>query len=166
MTARIEEIRQRFVEAAGNATQSLGIGRVLGQVYAHVYFSRAPQTLDDLAGSLGISKGAASMTVRQLEQWGALRRVWVKGERKDHYEAADEFGRILRRALLDMIGRKMEISAGLLDEAETALRRGLRERATGNGDLDFLRGRVERLQAFRARAQRLWESSILTMLLK
>jgi len=116
-----EDLRRRFVEAAGQMTQTLGAGRVMGQVFAHIYFSRQPQSLDDLTRALGISKGSASMTVRQLEQWTALRQVWIKGERKDYYEASEHFGSVIRRALLDVIGRKMESGDFILTEAEQEL---------------------------------------------
>ena len=158
-------IRQKFVEAVGHITQSLGAGRVLGQVFAHVYFSPQSQSLDDLTQTLGISKGSASMAVRQLEQWGALRRVWVKGDRKDYYEALDTLGRIIRKALVDMVGRQMETGDTLLEEAESLLKEG-DANSTADAEEDFVRKRVERIRLFRDRTQRLWESSILTMLLK
>lgn len=161
-----QQMRRRFIEAAGQLTQTLGAGRVMGQVFAHIYFSREPQSLDDLTGSLGISKGSASMTVRQLEQWGALRKVWIKGERKDYYEAQDHFGRIIRRALLDVIGRKMEAGDLVLKEAEEALQSAGSSRNQQAEDWKFLRDRIGKIRAFRGRAQRLWDSSILKMLLK
>ncbi len=158
----IEEIRRRFVEAAGHATQSFGGGRVIGQIFAHVYFSREPQSLDDLTEALGISKGGASMAVRQLEQWGALRRVWVKGDRKDYYQSTAEFGSVIRKALLDKIGREMESGNGLISEAAAAAGNS----GLSREDRDFLQSRVRRLQEFRDRAQRVWRSSLLRLLLR
>lgn len=166
MKPELEEIRRKFIEAAGHITQSLGAGRVLGQIYAHIYFSREPQTLQDLTRGLGISKGSASMTVRQLEQWGALRRVWVKGDRKDYYEATDEFGRIIRKAALEMLGRKIEVSDNLLGEAEEAMKGREKNGTLSDEDGEFLRQRVQRIRVFRDRVQRLLDSSILAMLLK
>ncbi len=162
----LEAIRQRYVEAAGHVTQSLGAGRVLGQVYAQVYFSRAPQSLDDLTRDLEISKGSASMSVRQLEQWGALRRVWIKGDRKDYYEAMDSFGKIIRKALLDMIGRKMEIGDGLLEQSEKLMEETATDRQVSREDVEFMKNKVARIRAFRDRTQRIWDSSLLTLLLK
>lgn len=147
-------------------TQTLGVGRTLGQVFAHIYFSRRPQSLDDLTRSLGISKGSASMIVRQLEQWGALRKVWIKGERKDYYEALDHFGHMIRRALLDVIGRKMESADHLLAAAEVELDQNVAPRNRDAEEWAFLRERIGKIRAFRDRAQRLWNSSILKMLLK
>jgi DNA-binding transcriptional regulator GbsR (MarR family) len=142
------------------------VGRVLGQIYAHIYFSKDPQSLDDLTRRLEISKGSASMAVRQLEQWGALRRVWVKGDRKDYYVATDEFGRVIRKALLDMIGRKMETSDGLLEDAQVLLQERTRNGKKSDEDWAFIDQRVKKLRLFRDRAQGLWDSSILKMLLK
>jgi DNA-binding transcriptional regulator GbsR (MarR family) len=166
MNQELQSLRRRFIESAGHFTQSLGAGRVLGQIFAHIYFSKDPQSLDDLTRLLEISKGSSSMAVRQLEQWGALRRVWVKGDRKDYYVATDEFGRIIRKALLDMIGRKMETSDGLLEDAQALLQERTRNGKKSDEDWAFIDQRVKKLQAFRDRAQGLWDSSILKMLLK
>lgn len=160
------DLRQQFIEAAGHATQSLGFGRILGQIYMHVYFSETPQSLDDLTRTLGISKGSASMSVRQLEQWTALRRVWVKGDRKDYYETSEEFGKIIRRILIDLVGRKMEDADHLLEDAERHFKTNGRKPRSGDPDLSFLEKRVARLRAFRVKAQGLWDSPLIQMLLK
>jgi len=166
MNREISEIRDRFVEAAGHFTQSLGIGRAVGQSYAHIYFSREPQSLQNLQDVLGISKGSASMVVRQLEQWGALRRMWVKGDRKDYYVASDEFGRVIRRVLVEMVGQKMEALDGLLEEAQGVLKNPQRNDGAPKEEWAFMESRVRRIGEFRARAQGLWDSSIVRMLLK
>ena len=164
MSSELNQLRERFIETGGHITQSIGVGRVIGQVFAHIYFCPEPQTLEDLTRELGISKGAASMSVRQLEQWGALRQVWVKGERKDYYEASEDFGRIIRRALLDLIGRRMETADTLLEDAERfapPARKRLKD-----ADQEFMRHRIRKLRVFRDRAQYIWDSSIIKLLLK
>ncbi|HMO49549.1 MAG TPA: hypothetical protein PKE26_03495 [Kiritimatiellia bacterium] len=157
------DIRERFVAAAGDLSQSLGFGRNLGQIYGHIYFSPRAQSLDDLCEALGISKGSASMSVRQLEQWGALNKIWVKGSRRDYYEAGVEFGRIIRRAMIDMVGRTTESADGLLDESETWLKQ---HGGANHEDLAFLTERVQKLQEFRQRASGLWNSPVIQVLLK
>jgi DNA-binding transcriptional regulator GbsR (MarR family) len=160
------DIRQQFIEAAGHATQTFGFGRILGQIFMHIYFSPTPQSLDELTQTLGISKGSASMSVRQLEQWMALRRVWVKGDRKDYYETTDEFGKIIRRILIDLVGRKMEDADHLFDKAEAHFKANGRKSRGSDRDLQFLEARIAKLRAFRNKAQGLWDSPIIQMLLK
>jgi DNA-binding transcriptional regulator GbsR (MarR family) len=144
----------------------MGAGRVIGQIFAHIYLSPNPQTLDDLTRELNISKGSASMAVRQLEQWGALHRVWVKGDRKDYYEASLDFGSILRKMLADAVGRTVESTDQILEEAEDILKRNPRSAKQADDERAFMRQRIQRLRHFRNRLRQVWESSILTFLLK
>lgn len=158
----LNPVVRRFVEEAGNATQGFGLGRVLGQIYAFLYFSMSPRSLGDMQAGLGISKGSASMGVRQLEQWSAVRRVWVRGDRKDYYEANDWFGRILRNAVVDIIGKRMSSYTELLQDVAPDIEQLKR----GDGDEASLAEKVAHLKSFQAKAQEVWRSPILKLLLK
>ncbi len=167
-----DPITRRFIEEAGNTTQALGVGRVAGQVYAYLYFSPDPRTLDDMKEALGISKGGASMCVRQLEQWGAVQRVWVKGDRKDYYTANDYFGRLIRNLVQDVVGKRITAFTELLDQADGELNGG--KEAAGDGgrytggvdNQQFVRDRVQRLRAFQRKAEGLWNNPIVKMMVK
>jgi HTH-type transcriptional regulator, glycine betaine synthesis regulator len=159
-----EQIRARFIETGGHVTQSIGIGRVIGQIFAHVYLSPEPQTLDDMVAALGISKGSASMSVRQLLQWGALQPVWIKGERKDYFEASEDFPQLVRSALLDLIGRRMQVADNLLIDTEHWLAES--GNGAGSDDLKFINRRVKKLRVFRDRAQAIWDHSLVRLLRK
>ena len=160
--AELDPIVRRFVEDAGTVTQSFGIGRVIGQIYAYLYFSSEPRNLAHMQAALGISKGSASTGVRQLEQWGGVRKVWVKGDRKDYYEASDWFGRIIKNAILDTVGKKMAGYSSLLDEVE----RDLKKLRAGDGDVGFLRDRIRHLRRFQKRTEGAWNSPLLKRFLK
>jgi DNA-binding transcriptional regulator GbsR (MarR family) len=152
----------RFIEDAGNMTQSLGVGRVIGQIYAYLYFGREPKNLADMREALGISKGSASTGVRQLEQWRAVRKVWVKGDRKDYYEASDWFGQIVKNAVLDTVGKKLSSYGSLLEQIESDLSRI----PGGDGEGKFIRERVAALRAFQKKAQWVWNKPMIRRLLK
>ncbi len=156
----------RFIEAAGHLTRSFGLGRTLGQVYACLYFSPTPRTLDDLREILGISKGSASMVVRQLERWGAVRKVWVKGDRKDYYRARDAFGRILKNAVRDLAGRRMARSAERLHALTAALKQSRAAAKCESREEAFVRERIQRLCAFQDKVQKLWDDVFLKTVLR
>lgn len=143
-------------------TQSIGMGRVVGQIYAYLYFSSEPRGLADMQRVLGISKGSASTGVRQLEQWGAVRKIWVHGDRKDYYEANDWFGRIAKNALFDTLGKKLTAYSAMLDEIESELT----TLEDGNGQRDFLKKRIQHLRKFQTRVHGVLDSPVLKMLLK
>lgn len=150
----------RLIEEAGKATQSLGFGRVLGQLYMVLYFSPKPCTLADMQHALSISKGSASTMVRQLEQWGAVRKVWVKGDRKDYYEAEIWFGRILKQASVDTVGKKLSAYRDLLNEVEGDMKR------LKNGEGDFVRGQIVKLRKFHDLLADLWNNPLVQGMLK
>jgi DNA-binding transcriptional regulator GbsR (MarR family) len=151
----------QFVEHAGNTTQSFGVGRVIGQIYAYLYFSPDPRNLADMQTVLGISKGSASTAVRQLEQWGAVKKVWVKGDRKDYYQAVDWFGRILKSAVVETIGKRLSSYTNLLQEVEADL---AALPATDEHDT-FIKDRIHHLRSFQTKAQDVWNSPIVKMLM-
>src|SRR5437773_6056452 len=117
--------RRKFVEAGGHTTQSFGLGRIIGQIYAVLYLSPTPMCLDDIAKELGVSKASVSTTVRQLEQWAAVRRVWVKGDRKDYYEAETDFGTMVRHGLLMTFRKKLETAGTQIGHVEDSLKRAM-----------------------------------------
>lgn len=133
------------MDLAGRSAQRLGFARSLGQIYAVLYLSPRPMSLHDLMEALGISKGNASMGVRQLAAWGAVRQVWVRGDRRDHYEANSDFGAIVRDTLFGVLKPRLRSSADQL--------RVIREELESPGaelppdDARFMRERVARLEA-------------------
>ena len=157
---------RRFIEEAGNTTQTIGVGRVIDQIYAYLYFSEPPRTLDDMKEALGISKGSASMGVRQLEQWGAVQRVWVKGDRKDFYTANDYFGSIVRNIVVDMMGKRIGTLSRILDETDAQWNGKNGRPAEADSDDKFLRSRVQRLRAFQKKVSGVWNNPILKMAMR
>lgn len=172
MSPSDDPIIRRFIEDAGSTTQALGVGRVVGQIYAYLYFSEPPRTLDDMKEELGISKGSASMGVRQLEQWGAVQRVWVKGDRKDYYSANDYFGSIVRNVMADVMGKRLVSMSQLLDAADAVLGKAgetaarTQHAAGTETDSDFLRVKVQRLREFQGKVQSVWNNPVVKLMLK
>jgi len=158
----LDPVVRRFIEDAGSMTQSFGVGRVLGQIYAYLYFSPEPRNLGNMQEALGISKGSASTGVRQLEQWGAVRKIWIKGDRKDYYEANDWLGRIVRNVMQDTVGSKLASYASLLDEMQEELQRN----TDGDSETEFVREQIEKLRRFQQKAHKAWHSPLVRMFLK
>ena len=71
----------------------------MGQLYGLIYLSPKPLTLDDMATNLSISKGNVSINIRALERWNMVKHIWVKGDRKDYYEAETDFYKSIRAIL-------------------------------------------------------------------
>jgi DNA-binding transcriptional regulator GbsR (MarR family) len=100
MTSMTPDAVQRFVEAWGAMGSLWGINRSVARVHALLMANEEPISLDDIADQLRISKGNASMSLRELRNFGVVRQVEAPGDRRDFYVTEPDvwtmFFRILR----------------------------------------------------------------------
>ena len=153
--------RLRLVEVGGRTAQDLGLGRILGQVLVYLYLWDGECSLDQLETDLGLSKAAVSVTARQLENLGLVRRVWKTGDRKRYYRTADNIGTALQQGLLALIRRKIDGVATELDAVHTLL---AAQSGDGHAELKFLAARVKRAKVLRDGAAKVLGSPLLRLL--
>ncbi|MBG31059.1 MAG: hypothetical protein CMI31_13830 [Opitutae bacterium] len=70
-----------------NAAQSVGLPKSVGQIYGLLFCRDEPLSMDAIMKCLIISKGSASQGLKALRQLGAVRNVFVPGERREHFVA-------------------------------------------------------------------------------
>jgi DNA-binding transcriptional regulator GbsR (MarR family) len=96
--------------------QFWGFKRPMGRLWTVLYLSPEPLGAAELGERVHMSSGAVSMTLSELTKWGAVRKTWRPGERRDFYEAETSIGKLVLRVLkereLTLIG---EFSATLAD---------------------------------------------------
>jgi DNA-binding transcriptional regulator GbsR (MarR family) len=86
-------------DAIGRLMEFWGFKRTMGRIWTVLYLSDEPLTAADLRDRLQISAGAVSMTVNELSRWGVVKRVWVKGDRRDFFTAEGNFWKMISRVL-------------------------------------------------------------------
>ena len=64
----------------------LRVKRVIARIWSHDY-TLWKQDPTEISNRLGVSKSNISINIRMLEEYGLVRKVWVKGSRKDYYAA-------------------------------------------------------------------------------
>jgi len=85
-----------FVDGIGTAAATSGVlSQLEGRIFALLYLQDRPLSLDEIATELEQSKSNISVNIRGLVEWHLVRRVVVAGSRKDHYEAATNFWRVV-----------------------------------------------------------------------
>ena len=65
----------------------LGFPKSTAEIYGLLFISPSPLAMDDLTARLNLSKGSASQGLKFLRNLGAVKTVYVAGDRRDHYEA-------------------------------------------------------------------------------
>src|SRR6266516_359219 len=89
-----------FVEGMGAAFATSGVlSQLQGRIFGLLYLDPEPVSLDDIAEALDQSKSNISINIRGLVDWHLVRRVSVPGSRRDHYEAATDFWRVMQEIM-------------------------------------------------------------------
>ena len=123
MDENLTKARDNFVEGIGYLVSTVGLNRVIGQLYAMLFLSNEPLCLDDMAETLGISKGNASVNIRELEKLGVVRKVWVKGSRRDFYEAELDLEKMIKSGIVAAVKRRMDMILETVNTTENLVKR-------------------------------------------
>lgn len=137
------EARQRMIENLSRISEFWGYSRAMGGLYAALYLSPTPVSLDELVPIVGVTKGAISTNVRALEQLGMVHRHLRAGDRKDYYEADTDFWKIVKTVLERR--QKPEFDKALSGVSSTLQQ--VRSRSHAQRDAELARFYEQRLEA-------------------
>ena len=148
----MERLAAIFVDGIGAGAAPSGIlTQLQGRIFALLYLQQGPLSLDAIAAELQQSKSNISTTIRGLIEWKLVRRVPVPGSRKDHYEAATDFWRVMQEIFERRFRWMVRQVLATVDETrEVAKGQGKRARAEAafvDSRLDAMRGFFSALDA-------------------
>ncbi len=83
----LETAQQLFIRRWGEMAASWGISRTMAEIHALLFLAPEPLCTDDVMERLSVSRGSASMNLRDLVRWGLITRVHHMGDRKEYFEA-------------------------------------------------------------------------------
>ena len=141
-----------MVEVGGRICQLLDQPRSTGQIYGLLYLSAEPLSLIQMSSILGISKGSASIGTRQLASWGAVRKVWIPGDRRDFYEIIEDLGQLIRGSYNNLLKPKVESSKIRLDMLKSNLGEDFKSGALPIDKKEILQRRINMLEKIHNRA--------------
>jgi DNA-binding transcriptional regulator GbsR (MarR family) len=88
---------ERFILNWGDMGGQWGVSRSVSQIHALLYLSDRPLTAEDIADTLGMARSNVSNSLKELISWGLIRRVPIKADRRDHFEAEIDIWEIVAR---------------------------------------------------------------------
>lgn len=77
--------RREFVDLWGQMANHWGINRTMAQIHALLMATHEPITAEQIMEELQISRGNVSMNLRDLINWGIVRRTSNPGDRRDFF---------------------------------------------------------------------------------
>jgi DNA-binding transcriptional regulator GbsR (MarR family) len=87
----------KVADAVGALIESWGFKRNMGRMWAVLYLEDHPLNASDLCERLGLSTGSVSMLLTEMLEWGAVKKAWVVGERREHFEAETSIWKMVSR---------------------------------------------------------------------
>lgn len=105
--ASLQPVEVDVIELFVQFSRALGQPRSVAEIYGLLFASHRPLNMETLIEQLQLSKGSASQGLKYLQELGAVRMVYIAGERRTHYQAVAELrnlaGRFLRQQILTHI---------------------------------------------------------------
>lgn len=134
----LQEAQEQFILEWGRMSSSWGINRTMAQILALLFSSSEPLTVDEIMERLRISRGNASMSLRDLMDWGIVRRFRKPGERRDTYVSDSDpwimFAKVVRerkRREVDPTVSAIRECLARVPEGDDPEAQALRQRLTG-----------------------------------
>ena len=86
-TKLLTNVEQRFIELWGDMSSWWGVSRTMAEIHGLLYITSGALSAEDIQERLGISRGNVSMNIRTLVEWGLVRKVRKRGQRREYYES-------------------------------------------------------------------------------
>src|SRR5436309_13831562 len=127
---RLQEVEDQFVDLWRNMGSLWGISPTMAQIHGLLYITGAALSMDDIMTRLGISRGNVSMNLSKLTEWGLVRRVHKRGDRRDYYESLSDVWEMFTLVAAQRKRREIDPILNILRQCKAQLSP---EAAAGNG---------------------------------
>lgn len=144
MSKSLTTIKENFTQGLSQISRFWGFPKGMGAIFAVIYLSPTPLSLDEIVQETGLTKGAISTEIRALARMGLVHRSSKLGDRKDYYEAETDFYAAIRSILKER--QNSEFDRAIRSVRETL--ETMEENWVENEEWQFVYERVKALQDF------------------
>ncbi|MDI6402282.1 hypothetical protein QLX67_09760 [Balneolaceae bacterium ANBcel3] len=126
MENQMDKEIQEYIEEAGLVFEKMGMTRMAGRVMGYLMVcDKDDVSFDELCDAIQVSRGSISMSTKQLEQVGFVKKIGLPGERKTFYRAAD-------LSIIELLKQRIQLFSLFSDTLTRAL--DLKKRSDGMAD--------------------------------
>lgn len=146
MPTKLAQLKQDFTEGLSQISRFWGFPKGMGAIFAVLYLSPIPLSLDEVVTQTNLTKGAVSTEIRTLARMGLVHRSSKLGDRKDYYEAESDFYKSIRSILKER--QNSEFDRALLSVRQTLEKLEAGAVSGNEAEVQFIYERVQALQEF------------------
>jgi DNA-binding transcriptional regulator GbsR (MarR family) len=114
-----EEARDKFIHTWGTLATQWGINRSMAQLHAVLLISPEAMSTEDVMEQLQISRGNASMNLRDLMDWGLIYKQLKTGERREFFIAEKDIWKVARQVARERRRREITPVVEVLDQLKS-----------------------------------------------
>ena len=138
-----------FIRRWGEMGQTWGINRTMAEIHALLYITAQPLCTDDVMERLNISRGNASMSLRALCDWGIVRRLHKRGERREYFESLGDVWEMFSLIAAERKRREMDPVLETIRQCQQMLdESNLGKPAAKREDVQLTRQRLAGMEEF------------------
>ncbi|MPS66674.1 MAG: transcriptional regulator [Chryseobacterium sp.] len=105
---QLSEAKEKYIQTWGTLATNWGINRTMAQVHALLLAEGKPLSTDEVMEMLAISRGNANMNLRNLMDWGLVRKELMKGDRKEYFFAERDMWYLFKQLVKERKKREIE----------------------------------------------------------
>ncbi len=111
-----DEAKDKFIHTWGTLATQWGINRSMAQLHALLLIAPEPLATEDVMEQLQISRGNASMNLRDLMDWGLIHKQLKPGERREFFLAEKDIWKVARQVAKERRRREITPVVEVLNE--------------------------------------------------
>ena len=146
MAKKLPQLKQDVIEGLSQISRFWGFPKGMGAIFAVLYISPTPLSLDEVVQQTGLTKGAISTEIRTLARMGLVHRSSKLGDRKDYYEAESDFYKSIRSILKERQNSEFDSAIRSVQETLNELESG--SVSGDEAEVQFVHERIKALQEF------------------
>ena len=109
-------VTRRFVLHWGEMAARWGVSRTVSQIHALLYLATRPMNAEEIAELLQVARSNVSNSLRELQNWNLVKVVHLLGDRRDHFETAQDPWDLLRVLVKERKKREFDPTLAFLRE--------------------------------------------------
>ena len=112
---------ERFILHWGDMGATWGVNRSVAQIHALLFVAGRAMNAEEIADLLRMARSNVSTSIRDLMNWGLVRRIPVLGDRRDFFEAEGDVWEMASKIVAIRKAREIdpaqEVLKACLDDA-------------------------------------------------
>ena len=114
MAAAVGALGSRFVLHWGEMGTRWGISRTVAQIHALLYLLGRPLHAEEISLVLQVARSNVSTSIRELQNWDLVKVTHLAGDRRDHFETAQDPWELMRVIVRERKEREFDPTVAFL----------------------------------------------------